>query len=92
MKLPRLKTILLALLALFGMVYITGAITLAMKDDSIAVFKQPIATHQTIAIFGATGTAGDGILKAALAHPDISKIHVITRRLSSALRGRLDHC
>jgi hypothetical protein len=33
-----------------------------------------------IAIFGATGAAGDGILKAALVDPGVTKIHVITRR------------
>ena len=80
MKLPRLRTILLTPLALFALVYIAGAITLALRHDSIAAFEKPAATYETIAIFGASGTAGDGILKAALANPDISKIHVITRR------------
>jgi len=80
MKLPRLRTILLTPLALFALVYIAGAVTLALRDDSIAAFEKPAATYETIAIFGASGTAGDGILKAALANPDISKIHVITRR------------
>lgn len=80
MKLPRLKTILLAPLVLVAALYIFAAVTLALKDDSIAVFEQSIASHATIAIFGASGTAGDGILKAALANPDIRKIHVITRR------------
>jgi len=80
MKFPRLKMILLAPLALFALVYIAGAVTLVLKDDSIAVFEDATASYETIAIFGASGTAGDGILKAALANPDISKIHVITRR------------
>jgi len=40
------------------------------------------APYQTIAIFGATGTAGDGILKAALADASIQEVHVITRRAS----------
>ena len=80
MKFPRLRTILLTPLALFAMVYIAGAVTLQLRDDSIAAFAGATATYETIAIFGASGTAGDGILKAALANPDISKIHVITRR------------
>jgi len=80
MKLPRLRTILLTPLILFALVYIVGVITLALNDDSIAVLEGLPAHHATIAIFGATGTAGDGILKAALADPDIRKIHVITRR------------
>ena len=80
MKLPRLRTILLAPLALFALVYIAGAVMFALRDDSIAVFKEAPASYETVAIFGASGTAGDGILKAALANPEIKKIHVITRR------------
>ncbi len=80
MKFPRLRTILLTPFILFALVYIAGAVTLALKDDSIAVIEVPTASYETIAIFGASGTAGDGILKAALANPDIGKIHVITRR------------
>jgi hypothetical protein len=80
MKIPRLRTILLAPLVLFAILYIAGAVMLGLKDDSIAAFEKPAASYETIAIFGASGTAGDGILKAALANPDIKKIHVITRR------------
>ncbi len=80
MKLPRLRTILLTLLALFGAFYLFGVITVASWDDPVPVLDGEIASHETIAIFGASGTAGDGILKAALADPGIGKIHVITRR------------
>lgn len=80
MKLPRLRTVLLTPLILFALVYIGAATTLALKDDAIAVFDGPAANYETIAIFGASGTAGDGILQAALANPEIRKIHVITRR------------
>ena len=80
MKLPRLRTVLLTPLVLFAVLYITLAVKLALDDDSVAVLKEPPTAHDTIAIFGASGTAGDGVLKAALADPDIRKIHVITRR------------
>ena len=80
MKLPRLRTILLTPLALFALLYIAAAIKLAVDDRSVETFEGQPANHQTIAIFGASGTAGDGILKAALADPDINTIHVITRR------------
>jgi nucleoside-diphosphate-sugar epimerase len=80
MKLPRLRTILLTPFVLFALVYLAGVITLALNDESIAVLEESPAYHATVAIFGASGTAGDGILKAALANPDIKKIHVITRR------------
>ena len=80
MKRPRLRTVLLSLPVLFAGFYLFGAISLALRDDSIAVFEGRTASFETIAIFGASGTAGDGILKAALAAPEINRIHVITRR------------
>jgi hypothetical protein len=43
--------------------------------------------HETIAIFGATGTAGDGVLKAAMNDPAARKIHVITRRTSPRIEA-----
>jgi hypothetical protein len=43
--------------------------------------------HETIAVFGATGTAGDGVLKAAMNDPVIKKIHVITRRTSQRIEA-----
>jgi len=53
-----------------------------MKDDAIAIFEGETAGYETVAIFGASGTAGDGILKAALTNPEIGKIHAITRRIT----------
>ncbi len=87
MKLPRLRTVLLTPLALFALLYIAAAIKFAVDDDSIATIEQPTAAHDTIAIFGASGTAGDGILKAALADADIKKIHVITRRATPRIEA-----
>ena len=72
--------ILLTPLALFALVYIGAAVMLAMREDRIAVLEKPVTIYKTIAIFGASGTAGDGILEAALESPDIQQIHVITRR------------
>lgn len=82
MKMPRKRTLLLIPLALFALVYIGVAVTLALRDDRIAILEKPAAGNQTLAIFGASGTAGDGILKAALASPDIQTIYVITRRMT----------
>ena len=82
MRLPRLRTVLLTPLIVFAAFYVFFAIKFAMDDDSIAVIDRPLAPHDTIVLFGATGTAGDGILKAALADQKIKKIHVITRRMS----------
>jgi hypothetical protein len=84
MKLPRLRTVLLAPLILFASFYIVLVVLVIvmLDDNSVEPLAESPAVPITIAIFGATGTAGDGILKAALASADIQKIHVITRRTS----------
>jgi len=86
-KLPRLRTVLLTPVVLFALLYIAAAIKFAVDDDSIAIIEQPTAALETIMIFGASGTAGDGILKAALADPGIEKIHVITRRATPRIEA-----
>ncbi len=80
MKFPRLRTILLIPVALFALFYAIGVVFVITNKETIAVLDRPPAPHATVAIFGASGTAGDGILKAALADPNIDRIHVITRR------------
>jgi len=44
-----------------------------------------VKRHNTVAIFGATGTIGDGLLKAVMNDPDVERIHVVTRRPSSRI-------
>jgi hypothetical protein len=80
MKLPRIRTILLVPLVVLVLFYLAGVIIVATDDRSVEALKDQAASHRVIALFGASGTAGDGILKAALADPDTRKIHVITRR------------
>ena len=80
MRFPSVRTILVTPLILFVLAYIAGAIFLAFNDQPVADLQGNASTHETIAIFGASGTAGDGILKAALADPSIRTIHVVTRR------------
>jgi hypothetical protein len=80
MKLPRIRTIIVLPLVLFALFYLAGVVVVATDDRSVEALEGRSAGHYVIAIFGASGTAGDGILKAALADPDIQKIHVITRR------------
>ena len=79
-RLPRLRTVLLAPLVLFALFYLVLVVVVLVKDEPIPVFDGPVAELSVIAIFGASGTAGDGILEAALADPDVDTIHVITRR------------
>jgi len=86
MKLPRIRSILLSLIVLFTAIYIFGAISIASRDNPIAPLEGTPASYETIAIFGASGTAGDGILKAALAAPEIKTIHVYTRRATPRIK------
>ncbi len=87
MRLPSLRTILVAPVVLFALVYVSGAIIVALDDRSVALLETPAADYETIAIFGASGTAGDGILEAALADPDIRTIHVVTRRATPRIEA-----
>ena len=80
MKLPRLRTILLAPLLLFAAFYFGAFIFTVLDDDTVPAIESPQVRQGKIAIFGASGTAGDGILKAALANPEIKEIQIITRR------------
>ena len=86
-KLPRLKTVLLTPLVLFAVIYVVLVVVVLLDDRTVEPLAE-IPDHPiTIAIFGASGTAGDGILKAALASPDIEKIHVITRRTTARMEA-----
>lgn len=82
MKLPGLRTVLLTPLVLFAMFYLVGVVVVSLDDETIEPLSGSPAGHESIVIFGASGTAGDGILKAALQHPDVEQIRVITRRLT----------
>jgi len=79
---PGIRAILLAPLVLFAIFYLLGVIIVATDDHPVETFDPQTIKPRHIAIFGATGTAGDGILKAAFADPLIRKVDVITRRSS----------
>lgn len=38
--------------------------------------------NRVVMVFGATGSVGDGLLKAAIEAPEVEKVHVVTRRTS----------
>ena len=72
---------LLAPLVAFALFYLFGIAANLLDDRQV----EPLSNAgpgkvDEIAIFGASGTAGDGILKAALADPNVNVIRVITRR------------
>ena len=85
MKKRAIRSLLLVPIALFALFYLVGVFSVATDDRSIEAFESPEVPPEAIALFGASGTAGDGILKAALADPDIRKIHVITRRATARI-------
>jgi len=67
--------------------YVAVAIKFEADDDSLEIAPDGRSSQERVAILGASGTAGDGILKAALANPDIRKIHVITRRATPRIEA-----
>jgi len=77
----------LALLLLVGLALLVlalnlwGALTLGSVRPSA---NAPADEHanQVVMVFGATGSVGDGLLKAAMADPDVEKVYVVTRRSS----------
>ncbi|NCF16567.1 MAG: hypothetical protein GWP62_14750 [Gammaproteobacteria bacterium] len=87
MKFPRVRTIILVPLGLFALFYLTGVILVQQDDRTVAPLASSVNSQQTVAIFGASGTAGDGILKAAMADPGTDKIHVITRRATPRIEA-----
>ena len=90
MRFPRLRSILLAPFVLFGLFYFVMAIVHTLDDRSAPPSAGPASQYETVVIFGASGTAGDGILEAALADPDIKTIHVITRRSTPRISRGVD--
>ena len=52
-----------------------------LPDESVMNAKEiNPSLHRTVAVFGGSGTAGDGVLKAVLADPKVEKVHIVTRR------------
>lgn len=90
MRLPRFRTILLVVLAAAVSLYTLAAILIAANPPQ-ALAKAPHAKQPLkIAIFGASGTAGSGILKAALASDDIANILIVTRRDTPLIANALN--
>lgn len=88
MNRPRLRTILLAPLVLFIAFYLLGVMANLFDDRKVEPMSSAIpGSINEIAVFGASGTAGDGILKTALADPDVKTIRVITRRTTRRIEA-----
>jgi nucleoside-diphosphate-sugar epimerase len=70
------------LFVLFAAFYLLGEVMLAIDDRVIEPLADVPESGLSVAIFGASGTAGDGILKAALASDNVATIQVVTRRVT----------
>lgn len=85
-----LKKILLAavaicVLALVGL-NIWGAATLGTLTPAANPQRDP-AANQVVMVFGATGSVGDGLLKAAMEDDQVQTIYAVTRSLSPRLEA-----
>lgn len=58
-----------------------GYATLGTIDAATNAARDPLA-NRVVMVFGATGSVGDGFLKAALADPQVERVYAVTRRLS----------
>ena len=65
---------------------IWGFLTLGTREPAVDQLRDKNA-NQVVMVFGATGSAGDGLLKAAIEDPDIEKIYVVTRRSSPRIEA-----
>lgn len=90
MKLPKLRSLLLAPLVLIALTWLGLAIQVATLGVELPEPALQASPPKTVAILGASGTAGDGILEAALADPGVETIRVITRRITPRMRAGID--
>jgi uncharacterized protein YbjT (DUF2867 family) len=73
-----------ALLILLAAVNTWGALTQGKHLPAKAPELNPDA-NRVVMVFGATGSVGDGLLKAAMQDPDVKKVYVVTRRSSERI-------
>jgi hypothetical protein len=80
-----IKKSLFVLLALFLLLIVVfdiwGRITLGSLEPQENALRDD-AANRVVLVSGATGSVGDGLLKAAVEDPEVEHIHVITRRSS----------
>jgi len=65
---------------------IWGAMTLGTLSPDPDALRDS-AANRTVMVFGATGSVGDGLLKAAMQDPDVQTIYAVTRRMSPRLEA-----
>jgi len=79
-----LMSLALGFLLLIGGFNVWGALTLGTIEPDPNALRDDNA-NRLVLVSGATGSVGDGLLKAAIEDPDVEKVHVITRRTSTRI-------
>ncbi|MFT5711153.1 MAG: hypothetical protein ACI8QT_001856 [Halioglobus sp.] len=85
-----MKKLILALISCLLLIIVAfnfwGALTLGkIKPDPNAV--RDALANRVVMVFGATGSVGDGLLKAAIQDPSVEKVYVVTRRSSPRIEA-----
>jgi hypothetical protein len=78
-----LFTLFVLLLLVFNL---QGWLTMGQHQPAIGVARDA-AANEVVMVFGATGTVGDGLLKAAMADPEVKTVHVVSRRPSPRIEA-----
>lgn len=60
---------------------IWGFLTQGSIEPDSKALRDPLA-NRVVMVFGATGSVGDGLLKAAIEDPEVEKVYAVTRRSS----------
>ncbi|WP_116365755.1 NAD(P)H-binding protein [Parahaliea mediterranea] len=79
-------TLLAALVLLIIGLNLWGAATLGSHSPQASA-KRDGQANRVVMVFGATGSVGDGLLKAALQDPEVTTVYAVTRRLSPRLQA-----
>jgi uncharacterized protein YbjT (DUF2867 family) len=77
-----------SLIVLIGAVNLWGALTMGTIVPAANPELDPTA-NRVVMVFGATGSVGDGLLKAALNSSEVDTVHVVTRRTSPRIDAAL---
>jgi uncharacterized protein YbjT (DUF2867 family) len=81
-----LAVVVVACLLLVAVLDIWGFLTLGTLEPDPAAVRDKNA-NQVVMVFGATGSVGDGLLKAAMEDPEVETIYVVTRRTSPRIEA-----
>lgn len=79
--------IFIAFAALIVAFNLWGAVTLG-KITPAENAERDSTANRVVAVFGGTGSVGDGFLKAALADPEVETVYALTRRLSPRMEAQ----